>query len=39
MKNAFEVSVDKNKFIMRAPSAEEKDSWLKDLKGLKKEAS
>jgi hypothetical protein len=37
IKNAFEVSIGKNKNVFCAPTPEEKASWLKDLKSLKKE--
>jgi hypothetical protein len=38
MKNAFEIFVPpKKKYTFSAPTPEEKDSWLKDLKSLKKE--
>lgn len=38
MKNAFEIFVPpKKKYTFCAPTPEEKDTWLKNLKSLKKE--
>lgn len=35
--NAFETSVGKNRYVLSAPSRDEKNSWLKELKAIKKE--